>query len=166
MEHGPLKRWHFLSWYINLLLLCVPRFRNNAHTILSIVSKHCSIHLIPPSRYLRKLYVITPKCCMRYRPPYRLSYPIVYLHKFNAVTGYHILMFSFPLHNCVALCGNFVSVQWLCYGLQQCFSSFFAGGLLLASENKHRSHIFAHVNTLSGRQVSRIKDLYLRTDVR
>jgi hypothetical protein len=72
---------------------------------------------------LRKLYLISPKRCIRCRSPYCVSHPIVYLCTFNAVTGCHILMFSFTLHSCVALCGNLV--QWLCYGRQQLFSILF-----------------------------------------
>jgi len=35
-------------------LLCVPIFRNNVHTILSMVSKHCLIHLRLLSCYIFK----------------------------------------------------------------------------------------------------------------
>jgi len=49
-----LEEMKFSQLVYKFALLCVPRFRNNSQTILSIFSKHCSFHWRPSSRHFFK----------------------------------------------------------------------------------------------------------------
>jgi hypothetical protein len=156
----PLNRWHFFSWHINLLILCVSRFLNHAHKILSMVSKLCSIHLIPPSHYFFKIIIRNIAYMLHVVPSSLLSvsHPILYWRTTTAPTGCHFLTFSFPSHSCAALCGNSGTTVTM-LRTRTVFPTLFARGTIGFRKITIDPHIFAHVNTVSGWQVSKIKDI-------